>query len=72
MTTDRTPEYSAEISPVKQALLELREMRAKLDAIQREHQEPIAIIGMGCRYPGGANDPETYWQLLVDGVDAIR
>src|SRR3712207_3340052 len=34
-------------------------------------REPIAIIGMGCRLPGGANDPAQFWRLLTDGVDAI-
>ena len=34
-------------------------------------KEPIAIIGMGCRFPGGANSPEAFWQLLRDGDDAI-
>ena len=33
-------------------------------------REPIAIIGIGCRFPG-AKDPEAFWQLLRDGVDAI-
>jgi len=33
--------------------------------------EPIAIIGVGCRFPG-ANDPAAFWQLLREGVDAIR
>jgi acyl transferase domain-containing protein/acyl carrier protein len=33
--------------------------------------EPIAIIGIGCRFPGGADGPEALWQLLRDGVDAI-
>src|SRR5512147_2257914 len=33
--------------------------------------EPIAIIGMGCRFPG-ASDPAAFWQMLRDGVDAIR
>ncbi len=33
--------------------------------------QPIAIIGIGCRFPGGANDPASYWKMLDDGVDAI-
>ncbi|MEW2380441.1 beta-ketoacyl synthase N-terminal-like domain-containing protein, partial [Micromonospora sp. NPDC047812] len=33
--------------------------------------EPVAIVGMGCRYPGGVGDPDGFWQLLVDGVDAV-
>src|SRR3954467_9295970 len=35
------------------------------------HAEPIAIVGIGCRFPGGANDPVQFWRLLSDGVDAI-
>ncbi|WP_052420709.1 type I polyketide synthase, partial [Hyalangium minutum] len=34
--------------------------------------EPIAIVGMACRFPGGANSPEAFWSLLRDGVDGIR
>jgi len=34
-------------------------------------KEPIAIIGIGCRFPGGANSPEAFWKLLRDGTDAI-
>ncbi|MCH0569853.1 acyltransferase domain-containing protein [Streptomyces sp. MUM 136J] len=34
-------------------------------------QEPIALVGVGCRLPG-APDPSSYWQLLVDGRDAVR
>src|SRR3954469_22281917 len=36
-----------------------------------QQREPIAIIGVGCRFPGGANDSEQFWHLLTDGVDAI-
>ncbi len=33
--------------------------------------EPIAVIGIGCRFPGGAEDPDRFWRLLADGVDAV-
>jgi acyl transferase domain-containing protein/acyl-CoA synthetase (AMP-forming)/AMP-acid ligase II/alpha-beta hydrolase superfamily lysophospholipase/acyl carrier protein len=35
------------------------------------YAEPIAIVGIGCRFPGNAGAPETYWRLLASGVDAI-
>ncbi len=34
--------------------------------------DPIAIIGIGCRLPGGATNAQTFWQMLMGGVDAIR
>ena len=34
-------------------------------------QEPIAIIGLGCRFPGGANSHKAFWRLLTQGKDAI-
>ncbi|MEO1373245.1 MAG: amino acid adenylation domain-containing protein [Cyanobacteria bacterium J06635_10] len=42
----------------------------KNDANPTTEKESIAIIGLGCRFPG-ANNPETFWQLLTQGVDAI-
>jgi acyl transferase domain-containing protein/NADPH-dependent curcumin reductase CurA/NAD(P)-dependent dehydrogenase (short-subunit alcohol dehydrogenase family)/acyl carrier protein len=54
-----------------EALLALRAMRARIDALERAKPEPIAIIGIGCRFPGGATDPERFWQLLRRGIDAI-
>ncbi|MGA5820361.1 SDR family NAD(P)-dependent oxidoreductase [Kitasatospora sp. NPDC094028] len=37
----------------------------------RHPHEPVAIVGIGCRFPGGADDPESFWQLLVEGRDAV-
>ncbi len=60
-----------QLSPSQRALLALKEMRAKLEAVERARTEPIAIIGMACRFPGGANNPEAFWQLLHEGANAI-
>lgn len=59
------------LSPVKRALLRLEELEARLAAAERARTEAIAIVGMSCRFPGGADDPGTFWRLLRDGVDAI-
>ena len=65
--TDQTPE----LTPLKRAFLAIEELQARLAAAEQARHEPIAIIGIGCRLPGGADDPDGLWALLRDGVDAI-
>ena len=51
-----------------------RELFERLLALQESRNPvagPIAIIGMGCRFPGGANDPRSFWELLAGGRDAV-
>ncbi|MDO9173739.1 MAG: polyketide synthase, partial [Actinomycetota bacterium] len=57
------------LSPKRLALLAM-ELQERLDAAEHTRSEPIAVVGIGCRVPGAA-DPEAYWQLLADGVDAV-
>ena len=45
-------------------------MSQEIRRTAHDQQEPIAIIGMACRFPGAAN-PEAFWQLLRNGVDAV-
>jgi len=59
-----------QMSPARLALLAL-EQDERLQALERARHEPIAIVGLGCRLPG-APTPAAYWQLLRDGVDAVR
>ncbi len=61
----------AAMTPVKRALLEIRELRARLAQAEAERFEPIAIIGMGMRFPGGVSDAASFARLLWSGGDAI-
>ncbi len=59
------------LSTVKRALLTIESLQARLGAAEQAKSEPIAIIGIACRFPGGANDPDSFWDLMRAGVDAI-
>jgi len=58
------------VSTQQRVLQALKDARAHLEASERAKREPIAIIGIGIRLPGGVVDVTSYWRLLRDGVDA--
>ncbi len=55
---------------MKRALREIRELRTKVDDLERAGSEPIAIVGMACRFPGAKN-LGAFWDLLARGGDAV-
>lgn len=56
---------------LKRALLKIEELQGRLARAEEYRQAPIAVIGMGCRFPGGSDGPERYWQNLAAGKDGI-
>jgi phthiocerol/phenolphthiocerol synthesis type-I polyketide synthase A len=58
-------------SIITEALRKIDELSARLEAAEKGDTEPIAVVGMGCRFPGGINDPAQYWRLLHDGASGI-
>ena len=50
----------------------IRELKEKVVALEQAQSEPIAVIGMACRFPGGVNDCDSFWELIVSGTSAVR
>ncbi len=56
---------------ITEALRKIDDLTARLEIAEQGDTEPIAVVGMGCRLPGGVNDPAQYWRLLKDGGNGI-
>ncbi|MEM9491620.1 MAG: beta-ketoacyl synthase N-terminal-like domain-containing protein, partial [Myxococcota bacterium] len=52
-------------------MTKIEELQGRLERAEEYRKAPIAIVGMGCRFPGDATDPQKFWQNLRSGVDAV-
>jgi acyl transferase domain-containing protein len=68
--TEQTREEKL-VEYLKRVTGDLVEAKERLAAVEAAATEPLAVVGMSCRLPGGGDTPARYWQALTDGVDAM-
>ncbi|MFJ9041510.1 type I polyketide synthase [Streptomyces sp. NPDC102406] len=68
MTHDNNAEV---LDYLKRTSIELLETRKRLQELTDAAAEPIAIVGVACRYPGGVSSPEHLWEVVRDGADVV-
>ncbi|MCQ6253207.1 type I polyketide synthase, partial [Streptomyces malaysiensis] len=56
---------------LKRVMADLRQTQRRLRDVEEKSREPIAIVAMSCRFPGGVRSPEEFWELLARGEDAV-
>ncbi|MGH7031627.1 MAG: polyketide synthase [Stellaceae bacterium] len=66
---DATP---TQLTPLQQAVIALQAQRARIAELEEAGSAPIAVIGIGCRYPAGGATPSALWEALREGRDGTR
>ena len=59
------------VTALRNSVADNRSLRSRLSAAEDRATEPIAVVGMGCRYPGGVTSPGELWEVVADGRDVV-